>query len=75
MASGGPGVGKGLANDNEGCGEWERAGVDVENVDLVTEIFLRARDTDKSNSDDLMDDFRLRSECLDRNNKHTIWRL
>ena len=59
MANGGPGVSKGLAKDNEGCGEWERAGVVVENVDLATGIFRRDKDTDRSNSDDLMNGLHL----------------
>lgn len=59
MANGGPGVSKGLANDNEGCGEWERAGVDVENVDFATGRFRRDKDTDRSSSDDLMNGLHL----------------
>jgi hypothetical protein len=66
---------EGLAKDNDGRGDRERAGVDVENVDsCVAYTALRlARGIDKSSSDALTRHLRLQIHVPIGVHARTIW--
>ena len=76
MDSAPAGAREGLANDNDGRGDRERAGVDVENVDscvAYTAVRL-ARGTDKRSSDDLITILVFRAYCSPiAVHAHTTW--